>query len=225
MKHYLLLPLFALPFFLFAETSSQTEDSFAQASSLPLAPLISLDSQFPLQLTQANQQYINDPHQLEKVKYSIQSELEQHSFPWLSLLTLLGCGGIGWVVYLTRDYWPKRLVKSPPPPSSKQQITQELQTLLHHAPSENIQTYYAQLTSILLKALHSQFGWQTEQLTTNELAQTLRKQSQLPPSLIDNASTFLVEMDLVKFGGKKATSAEAIEMAQRIQNFIQQLIH
>jgi hypothetical protein len=224
MKFYLLLPLFVLPLCLLAEMTSQAEDSFAQASSLPLAPLIPLEPQFPLQLTQANQQLLSDPQQLEKIKHSIQSELEQHSFPWLTLIMLLGSGGIGWAIYLTRDRWPKRLTKPKPSLSSKQQIDQKLQALRNTPPqSENIQTYYAKLSSILLEALHLRLGWQTQSLTTAELTQTLRKQSQLPIPLIEKALTFLMEMDLVKFAGKKVTPNETIEMTQQIQHFVVQL--
>lgn len=197
-----------------------------QLDSLPVAPLMTLETQFPLELTQANRQFlIDNPKRIEEEKRDIQRTIENHTFPWLTLMLLIGFGGIGWVGYLTRENWPKRQIKPMAVLSPKQQADHALQKLQeNHFIEEGLfQTYYSELTFILLAALQARLGWQNRQLTTEEIAQTLRDEPAFSSAQKENILSFLSEIDEVKFAAKKPSSEAAKEMYHRIQNFIQQL--
>lgn len=192
------------------------------AEPLSLASLIPLEPQFPLGLTQANRELlIDNPKRLEKAKEGIRDSLEAHTFPWLTLVVLIGGGGIGWTIYLTRDRWPKRSIKSVVALSPKEKINQDLQALQKHLLDQtSFQTYYAELGAVLLKALQIQLGRKTEKLTTEELGQIMRKQSSLSPDQVEEALSFLTEIDQIKFAGKKTSQEEARQIFQKIQKFI-----
>lgn len=205
------------------EFHSPSPDELNTHALLDIAPLIPLEPQFPLELTQANRQFlIENPERLKKAKRSLQDDLEKHSFPWLTIITLLGGGGIGWIIYLMRDRWPKRSFKVMTPFSSPQQIEQAL----HKCSLESSQTpvYYAELASILLEALQIRLGWKTTGLTTNELAQAMKKQSDLSSQQTTEVLSILTEIDQIKFAGKKPSQTEATQIFEEIQKFIRLLL-
>jgi hypothetical protein len=195
------------------------------ATSLPLAPLIPLEPQFPLELTQANRNlFIDNPQELERSKELIRRDLEARSFPWIALAVLLGCGGMGWFLYLTRDRWFKRSTKPLPVISPKQQIDQALQALQNRSFNlEQAPLYYAELSSILHNAIQARSGWAAQKMTTPELALAMRKHALLPSDQIDEALFLLTETDQVKFAGKKPSPIEAKQFSQHIQQFIKKL--
>lgn len=191
-----------------------------------IAPLIPLEPQFPLELTQANRElFIDNPKQLEQAKNFIQNYLESHSFPWLSLVSLLGLGGIGWTAYLTRDRWPKFAIKPAIVIPPKQQTDQKLQALQKRPFDQAYaKEYFAELASILLASLQIRLGIKTQELTTVELGNILNKQSNLSSHEISEALSLLREIDHVKFAGKIPSSNEAIQMFQHTQNFINSIL-
>jgi hypothetical protein len=196
------------------------------AASLSPAPLIPLEPEFPLGLTLKNRALLIDhPQQLEKVKVSLQIDLAKHAFPWVILILLLGCGGIGWTLYLVRERWPKRAVKTVMPISPKQQINQALQALQKQPFNQEFATtYYAQLASLLLDALEARLGWKTKNSTTLELAQAMKQPSSLFPHQIEKVLSLLTEMDQVKFAGKKPSQPEIAQISQQVRELIQELI-
>lgn len=196
------------------------------AANLPSAPLIPLEPQFPLELTQENRElFIDNPTQQEKAKAALEHELQVHSFPWLTLVFALACGGIGWTAYLTRDRWQRHFVTPPVAISSQQQFAEALQALQNsRLDPESLPASYAEFSSVLLKALQAHLGWKTENFTTYELARAMRKQALLPKDRIEKTYALLKEIDQVKFAGKKPSQAEALQMSQNIREFIQQLL-
>jgi hypothetical protein len=195
-----------------------------QKAPLSFAPLIPLEPQFPLDLTQANRQFlIDNPERLEEEKRRIQCQLEQHTFPWLTMIILLGCGGIGWAAYLTREFWSKRRLKPVTVLSPKQQAHQALSTLQgrHFLEKNLIQTYYTELASILLTALQHLLKRKTQELTTTELAQVLSDEATFSQKQKQEILSILAEIDQVKFADKKPSLETAREMHQRIQNVIE----
>jgi hypothetical protein len=192
-----------------------------------LAPLIPLEPEFPLGLTEANQQQLHDnPERLEETKKTIQHYLNEHSFPWLTLVALLGFGGLGWTIYLTLNRLPKLIVKREIALSPKQKMDQALQRLHQkHFEPEKAQSYYAELASVLFEAFESQFGWKSKTLTTAELSQALRKESHLSFNQVEKALSFLTEFDQVKFAKKQPSQGEAAKITEQIQTFIKCLIY
>jgi hypothetical protein len=198
----------------------------SQTTPLSFAPLIPLEPQYPLDLTESNRQFlIENPDRKEEEKMRIQRMLDSHTFPWLTLVTLLGCGGIGWAAYLTRERWLKRQLKPKPALSPKEQADQALHALQaeHLLEQGLIQTYYAKLASILLSAIQGRVGWKTLELTTPELAQVFKKDSFLSVTQKEELLSTLAEIDKVKFAGKKTSREEAMQMDQHVQNLIRQL--
>ena len=197
-----------------------------QTAPLPSAQLIPLEPQFPLGLTEANRQFLIDsPGRVEEEKRRIQQLLEEHTFPWLTMLALLGCGGIGWAAYLTRDRWPKRSLKPIAVLSPKQQADKALHALQegHLLDRGLFQTYYAELSSILLAALQSRLRWKTSELTTAEVARALKEESALSLDQKKHLMSVLTEIDQVKFADKTPSLEEAKQMYEQIKDFIQQL--
>ena len=63
-------------------------------------------TQFPLEISQENRElWIESPERIEEAKVRMYDYLEEHSFPWLSLLVALGCGALSWLIYLTKEQW------------------------------------------------------------------------------------------------------------------------
>lgn len=215
---YLLFCLF--PILMHADTIELNDRD--KPSELEIAPPIPLEPQFPLGLTQANRQFlIENPERLKELRRSIQQDLDKHTFPWLTMITLLGCGGIGWVVYLMRDRWPKRSLRVISPFSSQQQIEKNLQVLSQYHPEPNqIPAYYAQLTSLLLEAIQNQLGAKITGLTTPELTRFLKTQSDFSSQQITEVLSILTKIDHIKFAGEKPSREERMQIFQKVQIFI-----
>lgn len=196
------------------------------SASLSSAPLIPLEPQFPLGLTEANRQFLLDnPKRWEEEKSHMQRILEEHTFPWLTLAILMGCGGLGWAAYLTRERWSKPLLKPAPLPSAKQQVHQAFQALKAKPWLEQglMQNYYTELASILLNALQARLGWKTKEMTTAEIAQALKNESTFSSPQKKDVVLFLTEMDQVKFADKKPTVEATQQLFQQVHDFVQQL--
>lgn len=194
-------------------------------ASLAFAPMIPLEPQFPLELTQTNRQlFIDNPQELDRAKESIRRDLEARSFPWIPLALLLGSGGVGWVLYLTRDRWSKHLTKPPLVISPKQQIDQALQALQSRSfNQEQAPVYYSEVSSILHQAIQARSGWAAQKMTTDELAQAMRKHDLFPSDQIEQALSLLTEIDRVKYAGKKPSSVEADLFSQQTRKLIKNI--
>lgn len=213
---HILTPIFAV---------NVLQSSSVALDSSSFAPVIPLEPQFPLELTQANRElFIDNPEQLEKTKKIIQDYLEKHSFPWLILIILLICGGFGWILYLTRKRWFKYSATPIVEISPRQQIDRALQILQKwQFDQEKIQIYYVELGSVLLNALQIRLDWKKQEFTTFEVAEALKKQTLLSSYQVNELLSFLAKIDQVKFAGKNPLQSEAVQLLQQIQTFIQQL--
>lgn len=191
---------------------------------LSLAPLMPLEPQFPLGLTEANRRLLW--HNLEREEAElkqIQRAIDRHSFPWLGLLSLIGLGGIAWTAYLIRDLLPKhkREVISATPP--KQQAEASLQDLLKQRTTSPLTTFEAsELSSILLTALTGPFKRNLKEMTTPEFARVLAREASYSHELQSKLLTFLSEMDLIKFAKKQPSLDESEKLLQDIQSILSQ---
>lgn len=197
-----------------------------QVKALPYAPLASLETQFPLDLTQKNRQaLLNDPERLAYEKQRTQDILKTHTFPWLSAFALFSGGGIGWALYSTRRQWFRHQVKKEMSASPEQKAQQALQALREkHLPEKGLfKAYYGELTTILLTALQEHFGWHAVSLTKEELAHFLREQAMLSGEMKKKILKFLVEADQVKFANKEPSLQLAQQADEKVQTLIQSL--
>jgi|GEM_PF-5595596 len=192
-------------------------------STLPFAPLIPLDPPFPLELTEANdQRFIHNAERLKKQKMVIRDYLEKHSFPWLTAMLILGCGGVSWVAYLTREKGLKPFLKHTTPLSPKEQLDQALEALRHASliQEEEVEGFYEELRSLVLGTLQVFLGWKSKEMTTAEVEQALRQSSQLSELEKQIILSFLTTVDQVRFGGKKGSEMEAKQFYQSLESLI-----
>ncbi len=182
-----------------------------------LAPLATLDAQFPLGLTQANRQFLESPEALEKEKQRNQRLIQQHTFPWLSLLLGIVLSGLGGLAYRMREslkafFHPQPIVD--PPQQAKQALTELEKTSL--PPDEA----YAKLTSILLSFLEERIKIKRQGLTTREIRHQLAKHA-LPADLKEEIIALLKESDKAKFAGSAyavPTFSDAIQKVKAVIN-------
>ncbi len=193
------------------------------SEELSYAPLIPLAPEFPMGLTEANRQFLlEDPQRIEAEKKQMQSVLERHAFPWLTITILLGLGAIAWVAFLTRDRWPKRKEKPLIKLSPKEQADQSLKALNGQNLLEKklFQKDYTDLSSIVLNALEGNLGWNTKEMTTEELTQAFKKDLLLKKEQKQEIVFILTELDRVKFAKKEPSLEEAQGMHGRIQKLV-----
>ena len=191
-----------------------------------MAPLIPLEPEFPLDLTEANRFIlIENPALLEEEKKQLKQALKQHAFPWLAIIILLGGGATCWIAYLTHELWPKPKEKPVISLTPMQQAYECLQKLKNENLVEKklFQVAYTRLSSILFNFLKTSFGMQAKEITAVELTIALKNESRLSEGQKQVILSFFSELDQVKYAGKTPTLEEAMQMQQKIQNFIQML--
>lgn len=181
------------------------------------APLATLDAQFPLGLTQANRQFLEGSESLIKEKQRNQRLLQQHTFPWLSLLLGLVLSGLGGLAYLMRE--PLKQWFNPQPVVDPYQQAEQALTQLETTslpPDEA----YTKLTSILLSFLEERIKIKRQGLTTREMRHQLAKHA-LPSHLKENIIAILKEADKAKFAGSYHSAhafSDSLQKAKAIIN-------
>lgn len=194
--------------------------------SLDLAPLITLEPEFPLGLTESNRQFLRESPERQKAeKERLQRAIDQHTFPWVTLAVLLGLGGIGWTGYLMRDRLPKLKRKEPLPPSAKQKAEKALEELQGRKLIDQglTQVHAIELSAILLDALEARAGRNLKELTALELSQTMNGEASFSKIQKEAILPFLSTMDRIKFAGKKPSPQEAEELTKTVQHVIRDI--
>jgi hypothetical protein len=207
--------------------TAQIEAQLSSKAPLPIGPLIPLEPQFPLELTQANERYlIHNPERLDESKKLIKSTLEKHSFPWLTIAALLACGSVGWAFYLMRDRWLKQPVAQGADILTPKQRLDQALLRLQKPPfldEDRLPSLCGEFASLLLAILQLRLGLKTKEMTTQEIERALKQSSQLTPLQKQHAHSFLLEVDQVKYAGKKPSLLEAEDYYQRLQDLIKDL--
>lgn len=184
----------------------------------PLAPLMPLEPKFPLELTEANRNFLESPVRLEKEKEHLKQALQQHAFPWLAIIFLLGAGAIGWVAYLTKDLWPKAKEKPPIPPLEQAKKAFEAIRGQVITPIS-----YSHIAAILINFLKGTFGLGKKELTTSELMETLDRRKALTETQRQRLLYLFSELDQIKFAGKISSQEKFDHMKQEVELLIQDL--
>lgn len=195
---------------------------FIPSISLSPAPLIPLEPEFPLGLTEANRRlWMDNPQELEKAKKQIRDEIAAHSVPWITLAFLLGVVGVGWFLYLMRDRLPQRKIKEAPTLSLKQKLDQALKAIeMLSYRSEEAPLYYTHLSFLLHEGIEVRSNYPTKKMTTAELEKAIREYSLIPSDGMSEACSLLNEIDQVKYGGIKPSEAEAEKAKERVKEII-----
>lgn len=201
-----------------------TSSYLQEATDLPLAPLAPLAFQFPMDLTLANRELLIDgPERLRLEMERNKELLDRRTFPWITLMILIGIGGIGWGVYLVRGSFFKYPLKSVPPLDPLQKANRALQELQHSKLLEQSQFshYYATLTSIALSGLEKVVGKPTAGLTTKEIEQLIEETADMPSPEKERFLKFLKDADQIKFAGQHPSMASAQDDYSVVHIFIQ----
>lgn len=192
----------------------------------PLAPLIPLEPEFPLGLSNLNrEQLINNPQKLEESKFAIQQTLSKHTFPWITLAILLGLGGIGWAAFLTRDLWFRPILKPLPSKPIKQQVEEALSELSKQGLPQNklFKEYYTQLSSILSIIIQSFIDKNIHGMTSQEIFTMMQNDPKLPYELKNHILSLIEEIDRVKYAKVDPSLESSHEIFHQIHDLSQQL--
>ncbi len=191
--------------------------------TLSVAPLIPLDTQFPLGLTSPNRElWIENPEQLERTIQTIRSELRMHVLFGIALIIVCVGGVAGGTAYLLRKYWLEYLTKPSPPISSEQQIDCILAKLHKFQIGQEITSKdYIELSSLLLEALQVRLGVAIKQLTTFEIKQLMHEKSSFSIQQQEEILALLIEIDQTKFAGQNLSRVNAMQINHSI---IQQIL-
>ena len=222
----LLLVFLLFSLFLIAEESS------SPPLSLSLAPLIPLEPEFPLELSERNRDlWIENPKRMEKEIEGMQDFLEEHTFPWLPLLLTLGFASITWMFYLTKVMWlgyanDLSSYFRPPLPSRWQQLLDDFNAFKNEDSKQGKESSYNVIffISLLRKIMQERWKIDTEHTTAEEIAKMgievgnqggLKEQKEF-----ESMHILLQELEITAFSGKKLSSLEKQHYIAKIENML-----
>jgi hypothetical protein len=191
--------------------------------SLLLAPLMPLEPEYPLGLTEANRKNLLEGPDWEREQQRLQRELSRHAFPWLALSILIGLAGIGWTAYLMREQLPSWSWKRKPSLSPLQKAEQSLSALMQqNLIDRGLQQQYAgSLSTILLESLQDLSGNPYVSFTTKEASFALAGDPNFS-EVRDDIVAALTETDQIKFAKKEIPPDEADQLLQKVRSVIEQ---
>ncbi|CUI15753.1 conserved hypothetical protein [Candidatus Protochlamydia naegleriophila] len=168
---------------------------------LPIGPLLPLEPQFPLSLSETNRQALyQDAGQLEELAKHNEYILSMHSFPWIKTLILI-CLALGWwgLILLRRTYQLKAQEEA----SHQAPRITALQALKglndQQLPQQGLfKPFYTQLSELVLTFLEEYFSMPFKPFTTQELRERLLV-SHLPSKQAEELLALLKRADEVKF--------------------------
>lgn len=177
---------------------------------LPIGPLLPLDPQFPLSLSETNRQALyQDIGQLEEVARYNEHTLSVHSFPWGKsfLLACLVVGG--WVLWLVRRFYQHKAQKEASYQAPRIKALQALKNLNDQKlPQQGLfKPFYTQLSGIILTFLEEHFAMHFKPFTTQELRTRLLS-SHLTPEMAEKLLALLKRADELKFSGQSRSTSE-----------------
>lgn len=191
----------------------------------PFAPLLPLDSQFPLRVSPANREQLMDgPARLEEEKERLRRLIEAHTFPWHSVLTAFGCLAFAGLALFAWHHWSKQKLAAKQAEAKRRELHDQLLQLKKNQWLEQskFKPYYIVLTSLLLRALQKKLQINLLSLTTKEIAPHLQASS-LPQPFQQEVLTILQTADQVKFANISPPQEEARQAYATLEAFVIQL--
>jgi hypothetical protein len=150
-------------------------------SVLPIAPVISLSSEFPLGLTQANQRMLmENPQQLSEQQKQIEDRLALERFPWLLLITATGFAGIGWLAYLMSGFFTgKELNISQPSGIDRWNAAFDRLKQFQQMNTKEVQIYGEEFSQILNQLIEALLNQPLKSMTLEEIKKLVQKNGSL----------------------------------------------
>lgn len=221
MRHSLVMILSAWAFFVLMFSLCGLEnDSLSQAN---LAPV---EREFPLRVSPSNQNlYMDGPDALKEVKQRNQEIIDSRRFPWIWLVLLISCSGIGWAAFLYRDEWMEYFRKRVGPLNPLQQSYARLQELqqVKLFETDQYKTYYGELTTLLKEVLQERLRTVFVSLTTEEIIKTLGMIASLHDDEKSEILTVFAQADAIKYANQTPTEKEAEKMFKSVQSIVTRL--
>ncbi len=200
-----------------------TESDSLEESKLPeplpyAAPMLSLETQFPIHLSWENHYHLfNDPVALQIQQDRNEAILAERTFPWL---TLLICVGLTISFFIYRFFF-KPVKKYEPPPSPREEANQKIKDLSTQLSQLKSEAFYSNLLFILTPFLETSLNLNLKTSTSEEISHLLKHQSELPLSQVESISNLYKKADPIKFA--KSPSTE--EDRRKDLDFVNQLIN
>lgn len=188
-----------------------------------LAPLAPIEREFPMRVSPANQNlYMDGPEALEQEKLRNQEIINSRQFPWIWLIVLISCGGIGWTAFLSRDEWIRYFQKRRESLNPIEQSYAKLRELqqARYGESGNFKAYYGELSAILKEALQQRLQTVVVSLTTEEISNTLEASALLPDSQKSEILKFFAQSDVVIYANQTPTEQEVLQAFQSIESLV-----
>lgn len=177
---------------------------------LPIGPLLPLDPQFPLSLSETNRQALyQDIGQLEEVAKRNERILSTHSFPWIETL-LLACLALGWwILSLLHHAQQRKAQEEAFHQTPRIMALQALKKLNDQQfPQQGMfKPFYTQLSDLILTFLEEHFSIHLKPFTTQELRTRLMN-TRLTPQQVEELLALLKRADEVKFTDQARTISE-----------------
>jgi hypothetical protein len=183
---------------------------------LPIGPLLPLEPEFPLALSESNRQAINNPVQLANEAQRNAAIFKKRSYPWGSLLFILLSGLL---IRLAIAYKKKRSLVIVPERTPKEKALQAIALLKKKGESQkaDFKELYRELKNHLLSYLEEVTKQTLKNRTTEEMRSKIfpfgREQSEFLMGFLNRA-------DFIVFGNEPSLSEWENDM-QNIKEIIQ----
>lgn len=227
MNHWLIYVflLLAIPIAGWVDEKDNGNNSVNESENLRPAPLIPLEPEYALDLSHLNRiNLLENPKRLEEVKDQIQRYLDAHTFPWLSLLILVSSTGIGWIVYQTKDFWYKPVVKEEVRISTKEMVERMIEELKKKQGGNGSEKeYYTKLGIVLQSSVEDVCGWKKRERTASEVLNGIQNVKRMSSDEKSVIRELFEEIDRVKFGKAKRSAKESEADLERLQEVVSSL--
>lgn len=209
----LLLNFFFVMFLLSAEEEVQP-----LAREGLISPLLSLDTEFPIDLSIQNREFLITQSLKEPQRNLLL--LKEHTFPWGSLITLILIGIVG---VLGRQILKNLLIKKAPKITPEQEASKALSLLQSKnlLEKEKFEEYYTSLSNIVRDYLEKSVPIaNVHEQTTEEFLHDLPTLN-FSQEYKDKISEFYQRADKVKFASYKPTMEENKKIYELTQELLE----
>jgi hypothetical protein len=188
-----------------------------------LAPLAPIDREFPMRVSRSNRNlYMDGPEALQQEKLRNDEIINSRQFPWIWLIVLMACSGIGWVAFLFYDEWMKYFRKKDEPLDLIEQSYAKLQQMRPPSSREakDFKAYYGGLSAILKEVLQHQLQRLVAPLTTEEISKTLEGNTLFSDSQKRDIIKFFAHSDAVIYANQMPTQQEALQSFESVESLV-----
>lgn len=181
------------------------------------APLIPLEPQFPLYLTNQNRQklYLNPARIIAEQERNVRL-LREHTFPWVFLLTMMNLGLLIWIGLKLREHFQKKRRNDFPTISLQKHALNTLQKLKESPEWEKppFVNLYLKLADFCIGHMEECFSKKVSSFSLDELKDFIENRPKASPQFKNNLLSFLTKAYYVKFANAQPSLQDCQEAYQ-----------